>query len=588
MAAEKSNSKQLSQKQKQKHRPAALSLKKKAKMQDMAVDILSPGLNPSQLNNEQISTIQSAQSIQQQQKHLIAAKNKLQKDGTANVTLIPQSIPKKRGLEVSTPTIIIEQVSDPQTNDINSGTLSPLPSAKKFKRSKAPPPLKISQDAKTIGPSIQTAPIRNGSQFQYGSKVDFINNSRVINPALANRRPMASPFNMRFPAQMQQQQQPQVVNFQQQTVTGATAALQSPLASAYFAPRYYPVIPSGSVATPVALTPNPYNNPYYRSLFMKGAKLTTPRNPNFGAIPMVPCAPIPAVHVQTPTSGINGTTTPITPLNHGFQKRPITTASQNYVINGNESFSLSELNKKIAKKGSSAKDQSDDITTSSSSSSLNKKNLSITKPVNSTSLRKTLQSPLNSNIVKQTISTNKRKSSGGPKTPINMQKSNTPHVTDVFPGEMTKFAPVSNQPISAREEHFDFGMYKEEPISRPEVKESKSRNDKISVHDSITEEDEEDVESRAIEEDSRINIEAEEEHKLLITANGGDFEDYKIDLRFKTDFANKLTKFKFKQSETIRPKVNKNGGSGSEEKKEFLKACEEIWDQLMVEKQNKA
>lgn len=633
-------------KPKQKHRPSALSLdKNSSKMQDIAVDILSPGLNHNNLDSEQKSTIELSNAIKEQQKKLIAAKhsqtdastsdiennNNSSSSATTNITTkTTLRAPNTKKRTISTPTIIIEQVSGG-----NAKAASPLPSAKKFKRDKAPPPLKITPATNTAvtAPSIQTAPIRNNLQAHsyYGNRGDFVNNSRIINQRFgANRRAA--------PGQLQQQhQQPGASPFVPRFNTsagaaaaaaavanaanaGAGVALPSPIASPYFAPRYYPGFPppsqAGSVATPTALTPSVYHNPYYRSLLLRNSQLNTPRNPNFAAAnggaggfiypQIVPGAPM-AANIPTPTAAINGSAIPITPLNYAFQAHPILTGSENYVINRHEASSLSELNKAAIKNAQIPRDLNENSRDGSNTATTNinkSANVSIdrkNKPAalntaattaiagketsqadDSAAPRKTLQSPLTSNIVKQTISTQKRKPNGEPKTPIHLQKSNTPHVTDVFPGEMTKFAPVSNQPLSARDEHFDFNLYKEEPSKRG-VNDGKPgrRRNSSSLNKSITEEeeddddDDDDVESKAIEEDSKLNVELEVDHKIIKTGNLDSFKDFKVELRLKNEYAHKLTRFKFEENKKAR---------GLNEKKEFLKHCEQIWDEFAASK----
>lgn len=446
-------------------------------MQDLAVDILSPGLNPEHLDQDQQSTIHLAKVIEDQQKALIAAKKKVQAAGGDPSTVV--AVQLKLSSNVPTPTIIIEQVSK------DAPEPSPIQPTKKFKRSKAPPPLRIS-DA-SVGPSIQTAPIRNGQAAFQGSKADFVQQLRAFSSRIAARRVAQSP------------------------------------AAAYFAPRYYP-----SIAPLPGLAPGMLN-PYYRQmLMMRGSALSTPRNAAFAGIPGAPVAPI----NPTPTSAL-APGGPVTPLHQGFQPRQFTTALENYVINGKEALAIQTAHKRVGKTEG--------------------------KP---SELRKALALPVELNIVKQTILTGLKKL-GGPKTPIHLQKSNTPHVTDVFPGEMTKFAPVSNQPLSARDEHFDFNLYKEEK--------DKDR----SVND--IQEVDEDVESNAIEENSKMNVELETATVELPTDDIEEYKDYKIDLRIRTDFGHKVTKIRFAKD----TKSKKESGG---EKKQFMKACEAMWEEFVKKK----
>lgn len=458
---------------KSKHRPSALAFDKN-NMQDLAVDILSPGLNETALDPEQKSILDLSKKIEQDQQELIASKN-----GTKTS--------KKRSL--ATPTIIIEQVSNPDIN--TQASQSPLPSAKKFKRDKAPPPLKFSSGL--VAPSIQTAPIRNAGYY-----AGNLRQGRVA------RRPAP------------------LANSKHQAVA-------SPMALPYFAPRYYPVIPSGAVQGP--LTPSVYANAYYRQLLMKSGSYNSPQATQFaGMVPgYVPGAPLPA-NVQTPTvAGI-----PVTPLNYAFQQNPALQDTDNYSLYRKEP-SLSDLNKKY-----------------------------INEP------RKSLQSPLSSTVIKQTLTAKNLKPNGEPKTPINLQKSNTPHVTDVFPGDLTKFAPLLNQPLSSRDEHFDFNMYKDE---KPMAQLRKTKNGTIPEVD-----EEDDVESKAIEDGSKWNIELETETKTLKTTNIKQYGDYRIDVRFKTDFGHKQVKFKFEEEPA------KKSGKKTLELDDFLKQCKEIWNEFATKK----
>lgn len=561
----------------QKHRPTALPLNKPLlKMQEVAAELLSPGLDEKKLNQDQQKVFKQSKLIQLQQKQLIA--NSLY---DANPALGNESNKRKSN------TIIIEQVSHPEAKKINSDALSPLPNAKRFKRNKAPTPLKLSDNSKNIVPSIQTAPIKNNQSSLYKNKDDFINNLRTVNH---NKQPFKTQ-----PLVQQQQSNMQILATAQ---AAAAAVAQSPLNSAFFAPRY---LPNLSVVPPV-MTPSVYSQ-FYQSMMNNAAAAqaaassgtpttassTTPtvsRQQNHTVPPASATAtafqfqkqaaalqqaaafqqamfqqqliaaqtaaqaatqaalatgtPIASSIAQAASSPLTafGSSFPITPLSYGFKPLralPTTTSSQNYVVshrettintnnNSEDSAKSIDADKKqdnnLSKVSDSEKPSTADIEvaditaprsvtnglkTGKTPLALNKRNLSIANPPeiesNTLKLRKSLQSPVGANIIKQTIvSSLGSNSDKEPKTPINMKKTNTPHVTDVFPNEMTKFAPLANQPLSAREERFDFAMYKDDS-SRTTEKSSNREKFKTgkSNDEGDDEDDDDDVESKAIE-----------------------------------------------------------------------------------------
>lgn len=131
----------------EKHRPSSLDLKSIGHS-DAAIRIVSPGLP--RLNEEMKSTVKLSQKIEQQQRHLIAARHRT-----------GSSSPNAGDITITSS--ITSTTSNSQGSDDMDRLLVPS-SAKRLRRDNIPTPLSISAPARP--PSIQSAPIRqNGRVF---------------------------------------------------------------------------------------------------------------------------------------------------------------------------------------------------------------------------------------------------------------------------------------------------------------------------------------------------------------------------------------------------------------------------------------
>lgn len=215
---------------KKRHRPASLDLETPSQ-NDVAVRIVSPGLPP--LNEKMKTTVKISQKIEQQQRHLIAARNQSNPNSSNNLsflnalgalglgTLGVSSVASSANssaigipIHVTTATTSTSEQSYDLTDGMDK-LVTPT-TAKRLKRENIPSPLHISStqsNSPQYRPSIQSAPIRS-FKLQYPQA--------PLRPMVGHRRLQHGVVAPQY------QQQPQPPHGVQMGPVGAPKRLRAP------------------------------------------------------------------------------------------------------------------------------------------------------------------------------------------------------------------------------------------------------------------------------------------------------------------------------------------------------------------------